>query len=152
MPPLEPDATIEQVADFAPYHRYYIAHQRNMAAAVAPLRAAARAALGEQSGKLRQLADLDALMDEALAARERNLMATVPALLGKRFEALLAAHRATRANAQTEDDPQQWIQRGGWLAVFRKDLQAVLLAELALRLQPVSGLIAALDNEVTKQQ
>ena len=44
------------------------------------------------------------------------------------------------------------MQPDGWLALFRKDLRAVLLAELALRLQPVEGLIAALDNEVTKQQ
>jgi hypothetical protein len=36
--------------------------------------------------------------------------------------------------------------------VFCRELQAVLLAELDLRLQPVAGLIAALDHEVTRKQ
>ena len=152
LPAPEPGATIDSATDFAPYHRYYIARQRDIATAVAPLRAAARKALAGRSPRLRRLAELDALMEEALAPRERNLLATIPALLGKRFEALLAAHRATLAQAPAQDDPRQWMQPDGWLALFRKDLRAVLLAELALRLQPVEGLIAALDNEVTKQQ
>ena len=32
------------------------------------------------------------------------------------------------------------------------EMQAVLVAELEHRLQPVAGLIEALDNEVTRQQ
>ena len=94
-----PNAAPESTADFAPFHRYYLAHQRAMAAAVSPLRASARAALAGRSAALRQLAALDAVLDQALAAREASLLATVPVLLGKRFAHLYAAHRREREAA-----------------------------------------------------
>ena len=94
-----PNAAPESAADFAPFHRYYLAHQRAMAAAVSPLRASARAALAGRSAALRQLAALDAVLDQALAAREASLLATVPVLLGKRFAHLYAAHRREREAA-----------------------------------------------------
>lgn len=94
-----PNAAPESAADFAPFHRYYLAHQRAMAAAVSPLRASARTALAGQSAALRQLAALDAVFDQALAAREASLLATVPVLLGKRFAHLYAAHRREREAA-----------------------------------------------------
>ena len=94
-----PNAAPESAADFAPFHRYYLAHQRAMAAAVSPLRASARAALAGRSAALRQLAALDAVFDQALAAREASLLATVPVLLGKRFAHLYAAHRREREAA-----------------------------------------------------
>lgn len=94
-----PNAAPESAADFAPFHRYYLAHQRAMAAAVSPLRASARAALAGRSAALRQLAALDAVLDQALAAREASLLATVPVLLGKRFAQLYAAHRREREAA-----------------------------------------------------
>ena len=94
-----PNAAPESAADFAPFHRYYLAHQRAMAAAVSPLRASARTALAGQSAALRQLAALDAVLDQALAAREASLLATVPVLLGKRFAQLYAAHRREREAA-----------------------------------------------------
>lgn len=146
-----PDAPVDGAADFDPYHRYYLAHQRDMGASIGPLRVNARAALAASSPSLKRLADLDAVLDQALAARERNLLATVPLLLAKRFARLYEGHRAGREGAAA-DDPAQWMQLGGWLAAFCRDLQTVLLAELELRLQPVAGLIEALSNEETKQQ
>ena len=95
---------------------------------------------------------LDAVLEKALSGRERDLLATVPALLARRFAQLYEAHQARLAEAQTEDDPGQWMQAGGWLAAFCADLRTVLLAELELRLQPVAGLLAALDKEVTRKQ
>ena len=94
-----PNAAPESAADFAPFHRYYLAHQRAMAAAVSPLRASARAVLAGRSAALRQLAALDAVLDQALAAREASLLATVPVLLSKRFAHLYAAHRREREAA-----------------------------------------------------
>lgn len=139
--------SLEEAADFAPYHRYYLAHQRDMNASIGPLRATVRAALAQRSAELKRLAALDAVMDQALAARERALLATVPGLLAKRFEQLFAAHQAALAETQAADDTQRWMQHGGWLAVFCRDMQAVLLAELELRLQPVAGLVEALEHE-----
>lgn len=146
-----PSDTAETAADFAPFHRYYVAHQRAMAASIGPLRAAVRTALGRHSSALRQLAGLDAVMEQALAAREASLLATVPALLGKRFAHLHESHQRARDAAQA-DDPARWMDPGGWLARFCVELQRVLLAELELRLMPVVGLLAALETKSTELQ
>ena len=99
-----------------PYHRYYAAHQRDMNAVIGPLRARVRAILSQCCPRLAQLAELDALMDQALAARERSLLATVPTLLGKRFEALFAAHQAAMPDApagrSTALDAARWLAGG----------------------------------------
>jgi hypothetical protein len=71
----------------------------------------------------------------------------VPQLLGRRFEQL---HQAHRSALPTPDDPARWLQPGAWLHTFCQDMRVVLLAELELRLQPVAGLLEAL-NEVTRQ-
>lgn len=143
-----PPSTAEGAADFAPYQRCYLARQRDMSASIGPLRASVRAALSRRSLTMKRLAGLDAVLDQGLAARERDLLATVPVLLGRRFERLYKAHQAGLGEAPTADDRAPWMQPGGWLATFRADMQAVLLAELELRLQPVAALIAALDNEL----
>lgn len=147
-----PHSTPANAADFAPYHRHYLAHQRDMSASIAPLRASVRAALSRHSPALKRLAAVDAVLDQALAARERKLLATVPALLAGRFEHLHEAHHAARSETQGADDPALWLQPGGWLAVFQGEMRTVLLAELELRLQPIAGLIEALGNEETRQQ
>lgn len=126
-------------AAFAPYRQYYLARQRDMAGQVAALRAAARTALSRQSTSRRRLAMLDAVLEKAMAAREAGLLATLPGLLERRFTQLGRAHPLT--------GPGSPAQPEGWQATFRDELREVLLAELELRLQPVAGLIAALDNE-----
>ena len=146
LPTPAPQASLEGAADFAPYHRYYLAHQRDMNARIGHLRASVRAVLSGHTADLKRLAALDAVLDRALAARERSVLATVPVLLGRRFAHLFGAHQTARSDAPTADDAQQWMLPGGWLAVFCAEMQAVLLAELDLRLQPTAGLIAALDD------
>lgn len=152
LPAPGPEATVESAADFAPYHRYYLAHQRDMAASIGSLRTTVRAALSERSAALGRLAALDAAMDQALAGRERDLLATVPGLLGGRFEHLYWAHQVKLAEAQVADEPDRWLQPGGWLAGFCREMQSVLLAELDMRLQPIAGMIAALASETTGKQ
>ncbi|MGE5471426.1 MAG: DUF3348 domain-containing protein [Bacteroidota bacterium] len=150
-----PNATPEDAADFSPYHRYYLAHQRDMNAAITALRANARQALAAQSAAGRQLADLDAAFEKFLVARERNLLANIPILLARRFKQRYAEHRATLTEGGA-DDPVAWAETGGWLEAFCQDAQTVLLAELELRLKPVAGLIAALgsasETKETKSQ
>ena len=138
-----PNATAENAADFSPYHRYYLAHQRDMNAAITALRANARKALAVQSAAGKQLADLDAAFEKYLSTRERKLLANIPILLGKRFDQRYTEHRAALADDST-DNPATWAQAGGWLEAFCHDAQTVLHAELELRLKPVVGLIAAL--------
>ena len=144
-----PNATPESAADFSPYHRYYLAHQRDMNSAITALRANARKALAGQSAAGKQLADLDAAFEKFLSVRERNLLSNIPIMLGKRFDQRYAEHRAALAdefaNGAT-DDPTTWTQPGSWLEAFCHDARTALLAELELRLKPVAGLIAALGS------
>jgi hypothetical protein len=140
-------ADSDEAAAYEPYRRYYSAQQGEMEMAIRPWRSKARQALAQAGGKLGQLAALDGALDKILGARERQLLATVPALLEKRFTLLASAHRQRLAAAGLADDPARWDAPGGWLADFGKELAAVLLAELDLRLQPTVGLIEALSNE-----
>jgi len=138
-----PNATPESAADFSPYHRYYLAHQRDMNSAITALRANARKALVGQSAVGKQLANLDAAFEKFLFTRERNLLSNIPIMLGKRFDQRYADHRAALAD-NTTNDPTTWTQPGSWLEAFCHDAQTMLLAELELRLKPIAGLIAAL--------
>ena len=138
-----PNATPESAADFSPYHRYYLVHQRDMNTAIAALRASARKALARQSAAGKQLAELDSAFEKSLSTRERNLLANIPIMLSKHFNQRYAEHRAF-LGAGCSDDPATWTQGGSWLEAFCHDTQVVLLAELELRLKPVTGLIAAL--------
>lgn len=110
----------------APYRLHHTQQQRSMAARVATLRERLRPRLAEASGALARLAQLDAMFERAIAAQERPLLATLPALLTRR-----AADHHTA-------DPRRWRAR------FWADLQRALRAELDLRLQPVQGLVEAL--------
>ena len=140
-------ADLDPAAAYAPYRRFYSAQQGEMDVAIRPWRNKARRALAQAGGKLGQLASLDGALDKILSARERQLLATVPALLERRFALLAGAHRQRLAETGQPDDPTRWGAPGGWLADFGKELTMVLLAELDLRLQPTVGLIEALSNE-----
>ena len=65
-----------------------------------------------------------ALMEQTLAAREHKLLGQVPVLLEKRYEQLCAA-------------------TGAGPVVFGREWEAIVLAELHLRLQPVVGMMEA---------
>lgn len=125
-------------ADFAPYRRHYLARQQAMQVALGAWRGRLRAALARSSPAMAQLAAVDAVMEQVLAAQVHSLLSTVPALLERHFRRL---HGEAEAQAPGET--------GAWLEVFCKDMQAVMLAELELRFQPVEGLIDALR---TRQQ
>jgi hypothetical protein len=140
-----PQATAESAADFLPYHRYYLAHQRDMSGGIGALRGNARQALAKVSAAHRQLAELDVAFEKALTTRERNLLATIPMLLARRFAQRHQEYRDTLTD-YASDDPATWAAPGGWLEAFCRDTQTVLLAELELRLKPVAGLIAALGG------
>lgn len=121
----------DAVADYAPYHKRYADLQRQMESKITPLRSRVRQRVSAASPQLRQLAMLDAVMAQMLAAREQKLLSTVPVFLEKRFEHWRQVDQSSR---------------------FSQEWQAALLAELELRLQPVMGLMDAFNNEVKKHQ
>lgn len=132
--------------DFQPYRRSHAAHQRTMAARVGALREQVRATLAQHSADLRQLADLDRLMDGVVGAQQRSSLSALSGWLESRFEKL----RALPAGALAVNEGDSDAHSGGeWRAAFGHEMQALLLAELELRLQPVLGLIEALDREKT---
>ena len=133
--------------DFPPHRRFHAQQQRLFESALKPWRARLRAALSARSNTLARLAALDAVLEAALAPRERLLLATVPTWLEGHF------HRLRRAEPGTAAAP---VPKGGttvlphWLLAFRADLQRVLLAELDLRLQPLHGLAESLASDLSK--
>lgn len=124
----------DSVLDFSPYRRSYRAHQQAMQTRIGVLRNQVRAALSGLSVDLNRVAALDAVLDKALAAKERHLLSTLPSLLEKHFKRLGAspAHAA------------------GWQAVFCADMQAALLAELDFRLHAVEGMVEAIPYPSTR--
>jgi hypothetical protein len=146
----EADGAADHEPVYEPFRRFYVAHQRDMEANIRPLREQARQALARATPALQKLAALDAVLDKALGEREGQLLLTVPFLLEKRFVQLWRAHRQALADSGQDDDSAAWMQAGGWLAAFCRDLQTVLLAELDIRLQPAAALIEALSNEASR--
>lgn len=133
-------ARAEDETDFTPHRRRYHARQQAMALAVAPLRAHLRERLAARSPALARLAAVDAVMEQALAERERGLLAGVPVLLAQRFEQLRQAAAEAPATPATPGAP-------AWLVTFRHDMHQLLLAELDHRWQPIEGLLAALSHD-----
>lgn len=122
----------EAPADYAVFRQRYLSLQQTMETGIGSLRGRLRAKLAAGTPGMTRLAMVDAVMEQALAAREHNVLATVPSLLGRHFE------RLREAAAIADNAPVAWLD------VFRKDMQSVLLAELDVRIQPVEGLLAAL--------
>ncbi len=149
-PPPVPDAPDEADAGFAPHQQRYLDLQRQMALRIEALRGDVRQALAKASPALAQLAAFDAVLEQMLESRGQGLMGTVPVVLERQFENRRAAHRRAQDATQPADDPGSWRQPGGWLHSFAKDMEVALLAELEVRLQPVTGMMEALNNEVGK--
>lgn len=128
---------------FAPFQRRHGELQRHMEQMLTVLREQVRRCLADAGGRLQALASLDAAMQDMLAPREQQWLATVPGLLGRRFDQRRQAAR----------QPQLALAGAGdaapdWLAAFAGEWRQVLRAELDLRLEPVAGLMAALNNEL----
>jgi hypothetical protein len=139
---LPEDPAMPAPIDFTRLRRRYLDHQRAIQAATGRLRGQLRDALAPQSQQQARLAEVDAVMELALSAREQRLLATVPDLLGARFERLRDAAQQAVTDADTTD--AHAAAPGAWLDVFRNDIQRLLLAELDVRFQPIEGLLAAL--------
>jgi hypothetical protein len=128
-PLAQPDLPLNDL--LAPYRLHHAQQQRGIAVRVAGLRERLRARLVQTgSPRLTQLAQLDAVFDRALVERQQQALAALPGLL---FGHRAAAHQTQHATR--------------WPARLWVDLQQLLAAELAFRLQPVLGLIEALQAE-----
>ncbi|VWX62985.1 conserved hypothetical protein [Burkholderiales bacterium 8X] len=136
---------------FAPYRRRHAARQQAMTSAIEPLRARLRSALAEGPKPMARLAALDAVMEQALAAEESRLLGSLPGWLEKRFCQLRKTDRGAEIEIEAEAQPDVAVRKPQpWLEQFAADMQAMLLAELDCRLQPVEGLLEALRTSQPK--
>jgi hypothetical protein len=139
-----PVAPLDPAAEFALLHQRYGEQQRRMEMSIDALRAHAREVLNRASPELARLAALDAMLEHMLGGREQHLLSTVPAFLKKRFETL---RRQAAAEAETLfGQPPDANEPPVWLVELGAEFERALLAELDLRLQPVTGLAEALAN------
>jgi hypothetical protein len=134
-------------ADCSAYRQRHAELQRHMEQMIAPLREHVRQVMSRRSARLRQLAALDAALEQWLAPREQAVLPAAVALAERRFERLRREHRQAIEASGAQDDPARWREPGGWLHAFERDWRQALLAELELRLEPVAGLVEAWSNE-----
>ncbi len=124
--------------EFAFFHQRLNDQQRRMELSVDALRGHVRQRLAQSIPVHAQLAVLDQQMEQLFGGREQRLLSQLPAFLKARYQAL----RRAAAAASTPDSPPDLA----WLRGFESDFEQALLAELDLRLQPVTGLIESLET------
>ncbi len=131
-----------------PYRRYLADHQKQIALVLSRLRRQMRRALSDAGGPCHALAQIDAVFDQTLTARETHLLARLPF----QYEHRLAA-RVKGLDGPGQDSPPSLTatsplnrlpSKPEWLLSFEHDIRQSLLAELDLRAQPVLGLLDAL--------
>lgn len=149
LPTTKVDVSVEDVVSFEAYQRFYNAHQREIDFKVRNLRLFVRESVEGTSRALAQLVALDTAMDDTLSVHARKLFSNVPKLLEKRFDHLLQEHKRAHTNYQIEN-PLSWLETGGWLEAFYREMQGLLLAEVEVRLQPILGLIEAYNEEINR--
>ncbi|MDR6444476.1 hypothetical protein J2794_000565 [Paraburkholderia terricola] len=148
-PASAPSAATDTAVDYAVFRQRYLSLQQTMETGIGTLRGRLRGMLAARTPAIARLALVDAVMERALAERERGVLGAVPGLLAGHFERLRVAEQAALAGAEAGANANAPALTsahipGAWLDVFRKDMQSVLLAELDVRFQPVEGLLAAL--------
>ena len=91
-------------------------------------------------------ARIDAVLDNTLTGYARKGFGAVPGVLEKRFLALWPDRQHSLLSDTPGDDPQDWMKEGAWLHRFCQEMKTLLLAELDTRLEPVQGLLMALES------
>lgn len=112
----------------AVWQKKYGALQSTLEAQVAQLRQRIREWMSGKSEALSRLSLLDAAMEASLSSHSRSLFAAVPRMLPNRYSTLQTKH------------PDSWHYG------FSREVHSLLLAELELRLQPLMGLLEAIED------
>lgn len=144
-PPVEQAIDPRDEMNAATQRQRYQGLQKQIEARLDELRTLVRQRLARGALPLRQLAALDAVLANMLGEHEQRLWATLAGYLEGRLRHWRQAHEQALAAGQ-EDDPRLWRQPGAWLHAFEQDMRALLLAELQLRLSPITGLLEAARN------
>ena len=143
LPALKADAVSTSQAT-ATYRRFYSLHQSELERRVARLRTALLDQLEATNEALAQVAAVDTALGPMLAKYSRRCFATLPKLVAMRFEQYQLQH-GQREPIAAGANPN--LQQNNWLLQFHGELQRLLHAELALRLQPLEGMLRCLDSD-----
>ncbi len=142
--PIENDQTLNTSEAVASYRRFYSLHQSELERRVAQLRKALLEQLQCESDALAQVAAIEVALGPILVRYSRRCLATLPKLVGQRFEHLSQqSHPPDVAVGSLE----LRLGQDGWLTRFHNEIQHLLHAELSLRLQPLEGLLSCLNPE-----
>lgn len=125
--------------DVSAYQTFYRAQQADMSAKIQGLRSYVRDALSDTTTQMAKLALLDQTLEETIGFPLRS---------GLRVISKTIAHYAQALQTCLDESTQE--KQHTLLAQLHHELHQLLLAELALRLQPVKGLVSALNQEVLK--
>lgn len=129
-----------------PYLQFYRAHQREISFRIQRLQTQVRDAVRGLSPALAQLVALDSVLGDTLSGPCRKRFAAVPKLLNSRIRLLLRDVRQALSIDGSDT--------GLWPGVHERvcaEMQAMLLAEIEARLQPVLGLIEATNDDMDRQ-
>ena len=129
--------------DYAPYHRFYSAHQTDVDFRVRRLHALLRDGAAARSPQLARLCALDAALGDSIAGPARKLFAAIPRLLGQHFEGRHRHCRQQQPNGAVPDASWQHCQQQ-----LCAQMQTLLLAEIEVRLLPSLGLLEAIDEAI----
>ena len=120
-----------------PLQRYYTLLQSELEYQLHKVRLKLRQTLSAVSHRGAQLAALDASLDKMLSADSRKLLATLPLHLKPTLVGLLR-DRSDASEVPVDD----------WLPPMAQSMQQLMLAELDTRMQPLLGLLEALEEEL----
>ena len=130
---------LEGEPECEPVLNAWLALQRKIAANSRQFRDKVRKSMKDQGQTLARLAELDAVFDHTMAGYTGQCFSTVSQVLEQRFRALQTSDEQPQTSGQA---PHDWFHR------YCEEAQALLLAELDVRLEPVLGLLEACHNEV----
>jgi hypothetical protein len=131
---------------YAPYLKFYAAHQRDMDPRVQRLQADIRESAAGLSPELAQLCSLDEVIGNTLSLHRRKLFGAVPRLLARRFEQGFDAYQQALSGSRSGHASWPDFHRQ-----FCAEMRGLLLAEIETRLLPVTGLIETINTEVDQK-
>ena len=118
---------------FSPFQRFYTAQQVEMGVAVKNLRDSLRRNMSIVSVRMQRLAEMDLILDENLEGHIRKQFNIVPKALEQYFNAFVHPN-------------DEEFDIDTFLPEFYRTMRDLLLAELDARMQPLLGLVEALQE------
>lgn len=128
------------------YRRFYSLHQSEMEHRVSRLRTSLRASMTFEGPDFIKLGNLDRILEDTLRDYVRTVLGGMSAALTKTYQQRRQEFLSSDL-AEQQTEAEAWLQEGGWLYEFHRDIQQLLIAEIDFRLLPVRALLDALESQ-----